>query len=328
MNIENEPLVSIIIVNFNGKQYLQKCLNSIEQSAYRNYEIILVDNNSSDGSVEYVKKNFQDVIIIKLDNNYGFAEPNNIAAKQSKGDLFYFLNNDTEILQNSLSELVYTLNKSDIAIGQSLLLKENNDVDSSGDYITKMGLVYNSTKIEKTIKPILSARGASMIIKKEIFWNLGGFDKKFFASFEDVDLGWRAWISGYKVVLVPTSIVYHLGGATIKNLESEISFHGVKNTLILCITNFEFLYSIQSIGNLSKLMFKKFFFHIDPANSYDMKLNIPRIGIIFKAFVWLLKNFRYVINKRNTVKLSRIVSTKELLEKGLIQDLKKFRNVK
>jgi len=322
MNLEKEPLVSIIIINYNGKQYLEKCLQSIEQINYNNYEIFLVDNNSTDNSVDFVEKNFPNINVIKLDKNYGFAKPNNIAAKQSKGNLFYFLNNDTRICPNSLSELVNALNNPDIAIGQSLLLKENNDVDSSGDYITKMGLAYSSTKKEDKVKPILSARGASMIIKKEVFWNLGGFDSKFFASFEDVDLGWRAWISGYKVVLVPTSIVYHLGGATTKELESEINFHGVKNTLILCLTNFELPYSIQSIYSLFKLTLNNFFFHPDPVKLYDVKFKMPQSGSIVKAIVWIIKNFRYVIKKRNQVKSTRVISTKELFESGLIQDLK------
>lgn len=321
MNLEKEPLVTIIIINYNGKPYLKKCLKSIEQTTYKNYEIVLVDNNSTDESVDFVEKNFPDIKVIKLDKNYGFAEPNNIAAKQSKGDLFYFLNNDTEICSNSLSELVTAIKKPDIAIGQSLLLKENNDIDSSGDYFTKKGLVYSSTKKENKVKTILSARGASMIVKKEAFWKLGGFDTKFFASFEDVDLGWRAWIGGYKVVLVPNSIVYHLGGGTTKELESEINFHGVKNTLILCLTNFEFLYSIQSISSLFKLMLKNFFFHRDPLKTDDVKFKVPQSGSIVKALVWILKNLGYIIKKRNKVKSFRVVSTKELLENGLIQDL-------
>jgi len=213
------PLVSIIIVNYNGKTHLEECLSSLEKIDYKNYEIILVDNNSTDTSVEYVKNTYPSITIIKLNRNYGFAEPNNIGAKNAKGDYLLFLNNDTTVNPNFISEMVNVLEQDpQIAICQSLLLKPNGEVDSSGDFIDTLGRAYSSKNKENEVKKILSARGASMMVRKDSFWDLGGFDKRFFASFEDVDLGWRAWIWGYKIVVVPSSIVYHKGGQTVKQL--------------------------------------------------------------------------------------------------------------
>ena len=126
------------------------------------------------------------------------------------------------------------------------MLKPNGEIDSSGDFLDTLGRAYSSKIRPKSIKEILSARGASLLVKREIFENLGGFDKEYFASFEDVDLGWRCWIAGYKVIVVPSSIVYHSGGQTIKELSSVMSFHGVKNTLLLRLVNFEFSYAIKS----------------------------------------------------------------------------------
>jgi len=93
MDSENQPLVSIIIVNYNGKEHLQKCLDSIKKNGYKNYEIILVDNNSKDGSRNFVKDNYSDIRIIELDKNYGFAKPNNLGSEKAIGELLYFLNN-------------------------------------------------------------------------------------------------------------------------------------------------------------------------------------------------------------------------------------------
>ena len=270
-----------------------------------------------DDSVRYIENNHPKVQIIKLEKNYGYAEPNNIAAKQAKGDLLFFLNNETILCENSISELVKYLQESDASICQSLLLDNDENVDSSGDFMITNGISYNSKDRCVSIKPILSARGAAMMVKKEIFWKLGGFDSKFFISFEDVDFGWRAWIFGYKVALVPKSIVYHLGGQTTKKLESMVKFHGAKNTIILCLANFEFLNSIKSLLLLTKLVFQKKIFGKNSKIS-DSSLQIPSIGLTFKVIFWVLKNVNYINQKRANVSSKRILSTKELIQTGLL----------
>jgi len=195
-------LVSIIIINYNGKHHLEKCLKSLIQIDYKNYEIILVDNNSSDDSINFVKKFYPSVGIIQLEKNYGFAEPNNIGAKRATGEFLLFLNNDTIVKSNFISELVNVINTdSKIVICQSFLLKPNEEIDSSGDFVDTLGRAYSSRKKVSEVREILSARGAAMLVRKESFFDLGKFDKKFFASFEDVDIGWRAWLWGYRVIL-------------------------------------------------------------------------------------------------------------------------------
>ena len=234
------PKVSVIIVNYNGKELLEKCLESLFKVEYDNFEVVVVDNNSTDNTVDFLTKNYPSVIIIKLDSNKGFAEPNNIAAKITKGDFLLFLNNDTIVTPNFISEMIKVIKNDDkISICQSLLLKSDNSIDSSGDFIDELGVVFSSKKIPNDIEKISSAKGASLLIRKKLFSDLGGFDKKFFATFEDVDLGWRTWILGYNVVIVPKSIVYHVGGQTINQLKSKIAFHGFKNQISMKITNFE-----------------------------------------------------------------------------------------
>ena len=199
----SKPLVSIIIVNYNGLELLKKCLMSLSKIQFTNYEVILVDNNSSDNSVNYVTKNFPQIILVKLDENKGFAEPNNIGTKIAKGDYFLFLNNDTIVEPNFVSELVKTaLKDSKIGILQSLLLKPGGEIDSSGDFIDETGIVFNSKKPISNDREIFSARGACMMVQRSLFEKLGGFDEKFYFSFEDVDLGWRERIFGYKIVVI------------------------------------------------------------------------------------------------------------------------------
>ena len=318
--MNREPLVSIIIVNHNGKSLLKKCLHSINETTYQNYEIILVDNNSSDGSVEFVKTQYPKINIISLEQNYGYAKPNNIGAKKSKGEFLIFLNNDTEVTPNWINELVNVANSdSKIAICQSLLLLPNGDIDSSGDFIDIYGRAYGSRKVVNNVVPILSARGASMLIKKNIFFELDGFDEKFFASFEDVDLGWGACLCGYKVVLVPTSVVYHKAGETVRKIPDQVRFHGIKNTIILQLVNFELNFALKNIFILFFASLMRKFFGISVIPDPEGGQPLPSSRIIFKGIVWVLKNLKYVYQKRKKVNSQRVKTTKDLIKMGLIR---------
>ncbi len=319
-NMEKMPLVSIIIVNYNGKSLLEECLATLMKIDYKNYEIILVDNNSTDTSVEYVKNTYPSITIIKLNDNYGFAEPNNIGAKNTKGEFLLFLNNDTKVSPNFIGEMVKEFEHDpNIAICQSLLLKPNGDIDSSGDFIDNIGRAYSSRIKENEVKKILCARGASMMIRKDAFVDLGGFDKNFFASFEDVDLGWRAWIWGYKVVLVPKSIVYHKGGQTTKYISSKIRFHGVKNVLILHLANFEGYRAITTPLKLFTMYFLRKFFKITVFPDHEGEKKVfPSVGKTLQSICWVLKNLNYVLAKHKKVNSKRICSTKDLIKQGLI----------
>ena len=328
------PKVSIIIVNYNGKELLQKCLDSLLNVRYDNFEIILVDNNSTDGTVEFITKNYPSLIIIKLDSNKGFAEPNNVAAKISKGKYLLFLNNDTVVTPNFISEMVKVMETDKkIAVCQSLLLKPDGSVDSSGDFIDHLGVVYNSkTKIDE-IREVSSARGASMLVRSDIFEKLDGFDQKFFITFEDVDLCWRSWILGYRVLIIPTSIVYHEGGITIKKIKSEIAFHGFKNQLAMKITNFEpilamrnmmLFFGIYGIREL-KIWLDYTISGSTKLSSTEYEDNIapkPSFKVIAKSIFWILSNYGYLLKKQRTINKNRVYSTTILKKMNIIHNVK------
>ena len=330
----SSPKVSIIIVNYNGKELLQKCLDSLLKVNYDNFEIILVDNNSTDGTVEFVTKNYPSLIIIKLDSNKGFAEPNNVAAKISKGKYLLFLNNDTVVTPNFISEMVKVMETDKkIAVCQSLLLKPDGSVDSSGDFIDHLGVVYNSkTKIDE-IREVSSARGASMLVRSDIFEKLDGFDQKFFITFEDVDLCWRSWILGYRVLIIPTSIVYHEGGITIKKIKSEIAFHGFKNQLAMKITNFEpilamrnmmLFFGIYGIREL-KIWLDYTISGSTKLSSTEYEDNIapkPSFKVIAKSIFWILSNYGYLLKKQRTINKNRVYSTTILKKMNVIHNVK------
>ena len=324
------PRVSVIIVNYNGKALLEKCLESLSKVNYENFEIIVVDNNSTDGSIELVTKNYPSIILLKLNSNKGFAEPNNIGAKIANGKYLLFLNNDTIVTPSFISEMVQVIeNDKKIAICQSLLLKPDESVDSSGDFIDHLGVVYNSTKKTDEIREISSARGASMLIRKDVFDILEGFDEKFYVSFEDVDLGWRTWMIGYKVILTPKSVVYHVGGQTIKSKKPEIAFHGFKNQLAMKITNFEPPIAIRNtLLFFIRYGFRELKIWCDykikgttalTATDYENKIaEKPSFKIITKSILWVLSNPKYLLKKQRQIRFSRKVSTKALMKMNII----------
>ena len=326
----SRPKVSVIIVNYNGKKFLEKCLESLCKVNYENFEIIVVDNNSTDGSIELVTKNYPSIILLKLNSNKGFAEPNNIGAKIANGKYLLFLNNDTIVTPNFISEMVQVIeNDKKIAICQSLLLKPDESVDSSGDFIDHLGVVYNSTKKTDEIREISSARGASMLIRKDVFDILEGFDEKFYVSFEDVDLGWRTWMIGYKVILTPKSVVYHVGGQTIKSKKPEIAFHGFKNQLAMKITNFEPPIAIRNtLLFFIRYGFRELKIWCDykikgttalTATDYENKIaEKPSFKIITKSILWVLSNPKYLLKKQRQIRFSRKVSTKALMKMNII----------
>ncbi len=314
------PSVSIIILNHNGINLLGRCLSSIIKTSYPNFEIVIVDNNSTDGSPDFIRKNFPSCRIIALDHNEGFSRANNIAAKDVSSKYVLFLNNDTFVTDGHwLGELVRVIDRDDsIVIAQSLLMRPTGEVDSSGDFATKRGITYNSKIMDsKNPRLILSARGASMIVRREFFLSVGGFDDDYYISFEDVELGWKANIWGYKVVMVPTSVVYHLGGTTTRNMSEIITFHGLKNQLSLLTTHFE---TGRAVTNLilyfARLLLR--FFKLTFKLGKNEEMFVVDKSAVFRAIMWYFRNFGTIRAKAKHINKLRKKSTSELVEIGVI----------
>lgn len=318
-NQQLTPFASIIIVNYNGGNLLEECLSSLLATEYSAFEIILVDNNSSDNSVHMVKEHYPACKVIQLPENRGFAVGNNIGASYAMGKYLIFLNNDTTVTPHWLKELVSVMEKDrSIAIAQSMLLSTENDIDSSGDFATRFGRTYNSRR-QGFVNPreILSARGAAMAVRKETFEKLGGFDKDYFISFEDVELGWKAWILHYRVVMIPSSIVYHKGGSTMSKMSSLATFHGLKNQLSLITTHFETGLAIRNIVIVLSSLFLSFIALVFNIGRGKQSFSIDKKAAV-KAVFWYFRNLPSIWKKHSQLNASRKRSTSELVNLGLI----------
>ena len=216
--------VSVITPNYNGEQFLKDYFTSLNEDSEFIDEVIIVDNGSTDSSLDFIKSNdfkFK-VEIIENSENLGFAPAVSQAIKKAKNEYIFSLNNDTIIKKGSVKALVDLISSDeDIFSVQSKMLQfKNRDlVDDAGDEYNLLGWTKKlgeGHKSEEYLKPsrIFSSCAGACLYKKSLLDKLGGFDDKYFAYMEDVDLAIRANINGYKNYLCPDSVVYHIGSAT------------------------------------------------------------------------------------------------------------------
>lgn len=219
-----EPgLVSVVIPNWNGKRFLSGCLDSLLCQTYRNLEIIIVDNGSHDGSVEFLKDNYPQVHLVTFPHNTGFSIAVNRGIRESQGEMVSLLNNDTIVDRNWLGEMVKALHEHPEvgSVGCKMLAYDDSFVlDGAGDGYRRGGLPGRIGHRERDTgrfdvpRYILGACGGAALYRHDMFEEIGLLDEDYFAYLEDVDFGLRAQSAGYKCFYVPTAIVYHLGCGT------------------------------------------------------------------------------------------------------------------
>jgi GT2 family glycosyltransferase len=321
------PLISIIIVNWNGRRHIERCLSSIEKNSYpcNRYEVLFIDNCSTDGSADFVRTNYPWVKVIVFKKNYGFAEANNLSLKSAVGEYLVFLNNDTKVTADWLLKLVEAsqTHGAHICCSKTLVLSNPELIHYSGAKLVINGRG-NSTAF--LMKKALIRNEAfytgypcatSMLIKKSVFEKIGGFDPDYFAGLDDTDLGWRAWLLGYSVLCCPSSVVYHAVGGTTggMNLLSPIRvYQGTKNALMNIIKNLEF-------KNLTMAFSLAFGFDLA-----DFLLLLSRKDITccknkIASYFWVLNHIPLLISKRRSVQSKRKTSDKWLIDHQLLSPL-------
>lgn len=315
---------SIIIVNYNGKDFIKECLDSLMASEASKEEIIAVDNASTDGSPELIKNTFPFVRLIALEKNIGFAGANNIGAKAASGRYIVFLNPDTVVTAGWLKHLLDVL-QSDISVGVagSKLLLMDDRVNSAGANIVATGGAYDigfmDTDSDKYNKPGPrgAVSGAALIVRRDEFLSMGGFDPFYFMYFEDVDLCLRYWLSGRKVLYAPRSVVYHrFGGSAGDDRFSPLRvFYGYRNALLNAIKHFE-------TGNLIKALALSIPFHAVSFVLLILRLRPAGALAVLRAYGSVIGHLPEVIEKRRALQKARKVPDGFLFENSLIVSLK------
>jgi hypothetical protein len=321
------PYVSIIILNFNGDKYLAGCLSSVLKLSYPAFEVILLDNCSTDNSFVNAKLLFSYDARIKFFSNaenFGYAEGYNrsLCFVNPKAEYLFFLNPDVVVDENCLKHLV-SIAETDNSIGavQSKLMQLTKPtiIDSLGGEVDNLGFSYlknNGLKDKENyslFEEIFYADGAAFLIKKktidEVKMGSQLFDSSFVFYCEDLDLSWRLRMKGYKLVVSNLALSFHArGGITHKDgVIPFFVFHQTKNRFAILLTNYEKLNIARNLPKLASIEICGFLF---------FSLNDTQRSIaILNAFCWIIKNYKYILSRRQILQKNRVVNDKTITTK-------------
>tara|TARA_Y100001970_G_scaffold293655_1_gene441992 strand:+ start:10504 stop:11541 length:1038 start_codon:yes stop_codon:yes gene_type:complete len=322
-----KTIVSIIIPHHNNSKILIDCINSLYKSTFEELEIIVVDNASTDSSCDDIMTTFPNVIVKKSDVNLGYAGGCNLGAQIANGQYLLFLNNDTIMDKNCVKSLVDRIKmNNEIVSVQPKILNINNKshfdyAGASGGFIDYLVFPFTRGRIFDHIEKdegqydsavkIFWASGAAFLTKKDIFIKLGGFDNNLFSHMEEIDYHWKCYLSNHEVWVEPKAKIYHYGGKTLPMDSAKKTYYNHRNSLILLLSNYSFVYSffffllripleiISSIKELITFRFKHFIYH-------------------YIAILWILFNLQIIFQRRALINKNRSIKDIELFNRGVI----------
>lgn len=315
--------VAVVILNFNGKQYLEQFLPSVMASTYFDLQIIVADNGSSDDSVATVQHEFPQVQLISLKENSGFAGGYNRALSQVHADVFVLLNSDVEVTANWIEPIAELfLTNASIAVVQPKIRSFHNKeyfeyAGACGGWIDTLGYPFARGRIFHTVEKdegqyddvqnVFWASGAAFFIRSEVWRKSGGFDESFFAHQEEIDLCWRIQLLGYRIAVCPSSIVYHVGGGTLPT-GSRKTFLNFRNNLLMLSKN------LSGSEKLYKIPFR---FLLDWLFAVESLVggDLATFAAVFKAhWAFLNTKTRRSDNNKEMLQLSGVLSGSLIVE--------------
>ena len=302
--------LGVVILNWNGENLIKKFLPSVIKHTPVIHNIYLIDNGSTDDSVEFIRSNFNRVKIIKLEKNYGFAKGYNIGLKKIEDDILCLLNNDIEVTENWTEDILkqFAAEPNTVVIQPKLRDYYNKThfdyAGAAGGYLDKYGYpycngrVYNKVEEDfnqyEKINEIFWACGACFFVRNVVFKKYGGFDEVFWAHFEEIDLCWRLQNQGYKICYNPYSIVYHANAASLKQNNPRKTYLNYRNMLFTITKN--------SKNNLFFLLIEKLFIDIITALYILFDKGIIHFTAIIKAYLSFYKHINLLIKFRKNNK--------------------------
>ena len=302
---------AVVILNWNGLQHLQHYLPSVVRTTPE-ADIVVADNGSTDGSVEWLKAEMPSIKLVLLDKNYGFAEGYNRALAQLSGyDVFVLLNSDIEPTEGWLSPLLAQLEQSaDVAVVVPKILDDKcrskfEYAGASGGFIDILGYPFCRGRVLSTVEEdkgqydtpceVMWGSGAAFCCRAEVFAELGGFSAEFFAHQEEIDLCWRVWLSGRKVVVEPRSKVYHLGGATLSTSSPFKTMLNHRNNLAM-------LYRCASSGQRALVAVVRPALDFAAAMSYLLQGKTKSAKAVWQAWCDFLRWHKRLASERKAIR--------------------------
>lgn len=331
---------AIVILNWNGKILLEKFLPIlIENTAANDCNIFVIDNASTDDSCSFLASHYPTINIIELDKNYGFAGGYDKGLKFVDYEYYILLNSDVEVTSGWITPLIDFLdNNKDVAVVQPKIRSQRNKeyfeyAGACGGFIDKMGFPFcrgrifdtleQDNKQYDTIRDIFWASGACFVIRSAEFWKHFGFDENFFAHMEEIDLCWRIWLSGSRIVCVPESVVYHVGGGTLNEESPFKTYLNYRNNMLM-------LYKNLDNSLLKAIISKRRIYNFIAAFKFIISGKMKLAQAIFKAdkdFRRQKENYNeYRNNKENTTRhlYGHVIYENNLVYKYFIKKKKTF----
>jgi GT2 family glycosyltransferase len=231
-------LVSIIVVNYNGMAFLDKCLGALRRQSYPSVEVLLVDNGSMDGSVEFVREKYPEVKVIENGENIGFARANNVGIRASRGELIATLNNDTEASPGWLDALAGAMLSDDrvgMCASKMLRMDDPSIIDSTGICISRSGACWDRGMFEldggqyEAMEEVFGPCAGAALYRRSMLDEVGLFDEDFTSYLEDTDLAFRGRLAGWRCLYVPKAVVYHVHGGTAGYVSPYTVYYGNRN---------------------------------------------------------------------------------------------------
>ena len=329
---------AIIILNWNGEKLLEQFLPSVVEFTAKQADIYIADNNSTDNSIDFITENFPSVKIIKNAINGGYAKGYNDALKHIDADIFCLINSDIEVTENWLNPILNEFeNDENIGVLQPKILDFKNKTKfeyagAAGGFLDFFGYpycrgrIFNDIEKDKNqfnkISDIFWASGACFFIKSDLFRELNGFDEDYFAHQEEIDLCWRVQNAGFKIKYIPNSIVYHVGGATLSNLNPKKTFLNFRNSLLNILKNVPNRYLVFLI--LSRLILDgfagiKFLIEIKPKHTFAiLKAHLSFYSLFFK----------FLRKRKNRKKKTDYYNHKSIVWQYFVLGRKKYHQLK
>ena len=287
--------VSVVILNWNGEKMLEKYLPDVVKYSDVDgvpADVWVIDNASTDNSVDLIKRSFPMVRLLLLDRNYGFAGGYNKGLEQIDSDYLILLNSDVRVTDGWLAPVIrYMENNPEVAVCQPKLMSDRNTsffeyAGAAGGYIDKYGYPFCRGRVFSDVEEdhgqyddvqqIFWASGAALFVRTEVFKGVGGFDESFFAHMEEIDLCWRIRNSGYKIMYIPSSVVYHVGAATLKKENPFKTYLNFRNNLYM-------LYKNLPDHCFRKVMFIRVFLDFVSFMMFVLTFKFDAAAAVFKA---------------------------------------------
>ena len=309
--MSENPLVSVIVLNYNAGELLLNCIKSIKKSAYKNLEIIVVDNISTDKSQEICKEKYPNIKLIQNDENFGYCEGNNIGIRKARGDFIMILNPDTIVEPNCIKELIFAHEKLGEGLYQPkiLSLNEKQVLQSTGNMIHVFGFGFAKDKgrkdeeVSEEIEKIGYASGTCLFTSKSVLEKVGLLDSFLFLYHDDLDLGWRASQIGINSYYVPKSKIYHVESYSLK--WSAKKFYWLERNRKYCLlTHYSKDTYAKIHSSLCLVDFFVWFFYISKGF----------LGAKIKAELDIRKNREFIETKYQELEKKKIIPDEKLIQ--------------